>query len=247
MNEADKLLLVLRGLVRRIRLLEQRLGWTQQSLRRDQAGRSGSAAAAYGASSNLLSRDYFWAKIVGPASGQGNYYATPQMMTDAATFENWPDWSGSIVVRRPDGGSLDANAIVPVRWEGQGSDGTDWFVVAASDGGAARLRYKSMGDNHLVCRTWNGTTEGTTDITVAKPYLLRESTTRTGYTYNYTGDQARTSTKTSDSSTEDQVIVPEFVLNDQIWAISTDTGVTVGTTPVKYLDLNVDARAWAKK
>jgi len=126
----------------------------------------------------------------------------------------------------------------------------DWKTIAYRPLGrgakVTRFRYKSMSGDYLVCRTWDGTTEGDTDVKVAKPYLLRESTTRTGYTYNYTGDQARTSTKTSDGSTEDQVIVPAYVEDDEIWATKADTGVTVGGVDVTYIDLNLDARAWAK-
>jgi len=114
-------------------------------------------------------------------------------------------------------------------------------------GKVTRFRYKSMGPDYLICRTWDGKTEGTEDVKVAKPYLLRRSTKRTGYTYIYTTDYMRTSIKTSDGSGELQVIVPAYLKNDEIWAAKADTGVTVGGVDVTYIDLNLDARAWAKK
>jgi hypothetical protein len=110
-----------------------------------------------------------------------------------------------------------------------------------------RLRYKSMGQDHIVCREWDGANEGSIDVLVAKSWLLRQSTSaRTGYTLAYTDPASRTSTKTADGSTESQVVVPSFVLNDEIWAISADTGVTVGGEAVEFLDLNCDARLWMK-
>jgi hypothetical protein len=112
-----------------------------------------------------------------------------------------------------------------------------------------RFRVKTISDNHLVCRTWDGTNEGTTDIKVAKPWLLRYSTAaRTGYSYSAWGSdkQTRTSTKAADSSTEAQAVVPLYVANDEIWAVSCDTGVTVSSEKLSLLDLNLDARLWMK-
>ena len=44
--------------------------------------------------------------------------------------------------------------------------------IGGAESGIARLRVKSVQDDHLVCRTWDGTTEGTSDIKVAKPYVI---------------------------------------------------------------------------
>ena len=46
------------------------------------------------------------------------------------------------------------------------------------DHSRARVRQfvvKSVGDDHLVCHSWNGTTEGPDNINVAKPYDLRRT------------------------------------------------------------------------
>lgn len=122
-------------------------------------------------------------------------------------------------------------------------------VGVAGGAKVKRLRYKSMhsGGDVLVCRTWDGTTEGSEDIYVAKPYLLQESTeARTGYSYEYTDEQDRTSLKDEDSTTEDQVIVPAYVEDDELWCVKANTGITVGSESVQYIDLNIDARMWMR-
>lgn len=113
-------------------------------------------------------------------------------------------------------------------------------------GRVIRLRVKSVGDDYLVCRRWDGTEEDDTDLSVAKPWLLRRSTARTGYTYSYSSNTTRVSTKTADSTTENQTITPSWLVNDEIWAVSCQTGVTVSGEDLRYQDLNLDARAWAK-
>lgn len=111
----------------------------------------------------------------------------------------------------------------------------------------ALFRYKSMEDDHVVCRTWDGTNEGETDVKVAKPYLLRSSvTSRDGITYTYTDAENRTAD--NGSATETQVIVPSYVADDLIFAARVARGVDVSVedVPLLWLDLNVDGRAWAK-
>lgn len=106
-----------------------------------------------------------------------------------------------------------------------------------------------QGGDWLKVLTWDGTTEGTTEIIVAKPYLLRRSITSwNGITYTYTSDYEREATDGVD--TEDQVIVPAYVADDIVYivrvsAFGTDVEDEDGN-PVYWLDLNVDGRAWAK-
>ena len=113
----------------------------------------------------------------------------------------------------------------------------------------ARYRFKSMGTDHLVCRTWDGTTDGASDIFIAKSPKLRFSITSetidvltiTYSSYNI-GSQTRVATGTI---SENQAIVPRFLVNDIIYAVSASTGVTVSSSPVSLIDLNLDARAWS--
>lgn len=127
------------------------------------------------------------------------------------------------------------------------------------------VNVSSFGD-YMLCRTWDGTTEGATMIAVARPFLLRKSVFDgfiiDDYSYAYASVSQRTKTRQSDRKAETQVIVPGYVnsdLSDIRHIIYAATGIAGGTKvletgneldptkPVAWLDLNVDGRAWAKK
>ena len=116
--------------------------------------------------------------------------------------------------------------------------------------GAVRVRlFKFVSEqlNAITCHTWDGTTEGTDEITIAKSPLLRGTPTHGGISYSYSvvsGKFQRTATLAPDS--EKQVITPGFVVGDLIVA---DRGVIGGTglANVEWMDQNRDGRAWAKK
>lgn len=115
---------------------------------------------------------------------------------------------------------------------------------------------KSVSDDHLVCRTWDGATEGSANVNVAKPPALRRTgwhgVTVVGITYTYTGTQARTAVQ--GTTTENQVIIPAYqtasgqYIGNVIYAVQPQggTGVVVNGEAVVWQDLNVDGRAWAK-
>jgi hypothetical protein len=133
------------------------------------------------------------------------------------------------------------------------------FPGGTASGGLAGQQMKVvtiLGD-YLLCRPYDGTDPENADIqnlvAVARPRRLRCSETSrtidgTAYTYTYTGTQARTSDNGAD--TEDQQIVPVYNVGDVIYAARgfvNGTGVFDSENKaVDYLDLNVDARAWAK-
>lgn len=86
--------------------------------------------------------------------------------------------------------------------------------------------------------------------TVAKPPLLRVSQAmkgRDGETYSFTGDdgQNRTATFGSPSGTEMQQVVPLYEVGDIIYVTQLSSPVANVTPTTSYIDLNVDARAWA--
>ena len=127
------------------------------------------------------------------------------------------------------------------------------------------INVSSFGD-YMLCRTWDGTTEGATMIAVARPFLLRKSVFDgfliDGYSYTYASVSQRVKTRDSDDKAETQVIVPAYVNSDTSdirHIIYAATGISGGTKvletgneldptkPVTWLDLNVDGRAWAKK
>jgi len=119
--------------------------------------------------------------------------------------------------------------------------------------------------DYLWCFTWDGENRGEEGIAVLKPWLLRESpfdngVERLGITYEYSGFpqlQTRVATRTSDSETEDQIVVPFYRAHlnadeaDIIFAISgvlggLDDDVQAAAAEATWLDLNTDGRMWAK-
>lgn len=115
---------------------------------------------------------------------------------------------------------------------------------------------KSVGDDHLGCKHWDGTTEGDDTINVAKPYLLRrtpfDGNTVAGATYAYSSAIART--VTIGVVVESQEIVPVYqgasgsYGGDIIYAAS---GVQHEPTDdddaiVVWVDLNLDGRSWGR-
>lgn len=136
---------------------------------------------------------------------------------------------------------------MPVRW---GTSGIAAGVVVRA------FRVKSVGPDHLVCRTFNhGTSsEGTVDIDVAKSPELRrflfDTLTINGLTYTYISNTERS--VTDGTVTELQKIKPDYidpgspVVRQLIFAITPVTGQTGVTTAqeVIWQDLDVDSRKW---
>ena len=121
-------------------------------------------------------------------------------------------------------------------------------VQGAAAGVILQVNVVEQGDDWIKVLTWNGASEGTDPIYVAKPYLLRRSLASwNGLTFTYSSNFERTATKGGD--TEDQVIVPAYVPDDILYVVrpygGTDT-VDADDQPIVWLDLNVDGRAWAK-
>ena len=139
--------------------------------------------------------------------------------------------------------------------------------AAQVPGTLQRFRYKSMGDEHIICHrvhfsrqgsgllTSRVDVEGTEDIIVAKPWDLRKSPfdgkTIDGNLYTY-GDGSEAQTR--DVAGEDQLIVPPYRVDDEIFAvcIGEQVGMLLGPVGsplfglVMWLDINVSGRAWAE-
>lgn len=95
----------------------------------------------------------------------------------------------------------------------------------------------------------NGATVTTTIYNIAKPWLLRQSlASRDGVSFTYTTSQEKTAT---DSPTvETWVVTPSYVVGDIIYATRVANRMGVddsGGDEILWLDVNVDARAWAQK
>ena len=112
---------------------------------------------------------------------------------------------------------------------------------------AIRLRFQSMGPDHLECLDDRNNT-----VLVAKPWLLRrtpfDGQTRDDVSYVYSADDRRVATVgiAPDEETEIQEIIQRFVLDDEVWADEPETtGVEVDGVPVKLL-MQSQGRAFAK-
>jgi len=130
-------------------------------------------------------------------------------------------------------------------------EGETPIELGGGGGGGTRMVIKEILQNTYRCRTWDGTTEGGTDITVARNVKLRgassevlDGITFTYSAYNTPAYTSRTAswTEDGDSLTEIQTIVPRVAVDDQIYA-EQPTGGT-GVTGASYIDTNRDARAW---
>lgn len=111
------------------------------------------------------------------------------------------------------------------------------------------LRVHTVENDYIICHTWDGTTEGTKAINVAKPFKLRHNAS------NYPGVSAVATvnanalTATISGNDESWVLPSELTYtdNDVIYAASVPfTGVTVSSNDLKLIDLNIDGRAWTK-
>jgi hypothetical protein len=108
-----------------------------------------------------------------------------------------------------------------------------------------------MSTDYIVCRSWDGTTEGSTDVKIAKPPKLRFSIvteTIDGTQIDYSGYDFDAQTRlASDGSTDEtQVIVPRYLVDDLIFASRANSlAMDDDENPIGLMDENRDARAWA--
>ena len=118
-----------------------------------------------------------------------------------------------------------------------------------------QLKVKTIKDNYLVCRTWDGTSEGAEDINTAKPIRLRRITYDTkeetilGFTHTFAYGSANRRVATVSGKAWKQNVYPEYKAEDVIYATmpSGGTGVIDAdnlSIAVDYLDLNIDCRTW---
>ncbi len=127
--------------------------------------------------------------------------------------------------------------------------------IRTGGGGSSKAqphRFKSMGTDHIICRTWDGITEGTTDVKIAKPPHLwfsvaAETLRTTPVTYSAYSLQNQSRQASRPSGSEIQLITRAYEVNDIIWAVQCETFMSVGQPAVKVAlqDNNVAGRAWA--
>ena len=132
------------------------------------------------------------------------------------------------------------------------TDGTNYFTMRGIGGGTSVMQFKIQSDagDYWVCKTWDGTTLGSTNINVAKPYELRGGATAItsevirGITYTYTyalvgGEYVRT-TSGSDGTATTDYISPSALAGTVIKAVPFATGIS----GVNYADTNEGGRAF---
>lgn len=135
--------------------------------------------------------------------------------------------------------------------------------TSADPGELVQLKVKTVGDEYLTCHTWDGTTEGTDNVYVAKPRKLRKSNyhliTQTiyGKAFKFTHVSAQERTCRVSSKDWTQYVHPTYAVDDVIYAapIEHEDGTTLaqllgiptssGFPEISYIDVNNDAREWA--
>jgi hypothetical protein len=114
-----------------------------------------------------------------------------------------------------------------------------WGGGAGGGGLVTQFVFKSMGEDHIVCREWDGSAEGPDDVLIAKPLAIRQ---------HYAGGTAAayvTPTRRLVGIVS-QTVFPPYRVNDLIYAArsSNGTGVTVAGVAVDWVELI--GRVWVE-
>ena len=145
----------------------------------------------------------------------------------------------------------DANATPT--WEGKSKGKVPyrrWWFIAYNGLGVQQFKLDTVGNDIVYGYTWDGETAGEELTKIAKPWGLRrtpfDGKTINMIEYSFNDEGKRLAKRGSDS--ELQVVIPPYHKDSLIYAVSNvqgGTDVVHENEPVSWLDLNVDARAWA--
>lgn len=122
-----------------------------------------------------------------------------------------------------------------------------------------QFQITGMDGDYFEAKAYDGTTQTGSAIKIAKPFQLRRTPFDGEYisglqvSYSYSSDTTRTATH--DDEDEEQLVIPKYLIDfSVIFAVKPvagSTGVTwfdgEGDVPIGWLDLNLDARAWARE
>lgn len=104
---------------------------------------------------------------------------------------------------------------------------------------------QSIQNNWLTCRTWDGSTAGSTDILVAKPFLLRHVLANYPQLTSFTTVNAQQATVVESGNTYTWKVTLPYAADEIIWAQPTTLGdLTSGGNPLVWEDTNRGAHAW---
>lgn len=127
---------------------------------------------------------------------------------------------------------------------------------------ATQYKVTAIADDYIEAKTWDGTNLGSAAVKIAKPWRLR----KTGWdgvtvTYSFNGGSIpiryaynaalpgyRSAFLVNQNQTTSQAIIPVYSVGDIIYATEPEGGTfaTVNGVDLTWLDLNVDAREWAR-
>ena len=132
--------------------------------------------------------------------------------------------------------------------DAQITDGNFLITLSRSSANESALAkmylLKSVQDDYVTAHSWDGTTEGATNILIAKEYKIQcslEGETIFGLTHTYTyddGPDANNVQRTNDDGTnsETEIVVPPWVVDEVIFAIPAQTDVLdLDGVPLKLL------------
>lgn len=222
-------------------------------------GEGGSSVEVYKVTSiTNISSDYIKAKPVtfdssnAETLGDEVNVALPWALRDAQITTRTPEYAVNdyiVVAEVPDGAGVVVSSVQLTLVDvGIGRSGTADVMVKM-----AKIQSSGIQQDHVVVKEWNGSSEVGSAFNVAKPFKLRYAASESidGVTVTYSSYASTTYvTRTASYSgvTEKQVIVPRLQIGDIILiAQVSHTGVTVSSTELTWIDLNVDARAWCRK
>ena len=126
-------------------------------------------------------------------------------------------------------------------------------------GASGPYRVKSVAGDYLVCRTWDGTTEGASDVFIAKEWKHRNSLTAEtimgqAHTYGYATDASDPSGMNvirNDSvvggATTAERLLPPWVQDEEVMAVAGRTGVVAGDGTAVALLVTARSAQWAEK
>ena len=124
----------------------------------------------------------------------------------------------------------------------------------AGAGGGASVgvyRLQSVQSDYVTCTAWDWSADGTT-VLLAKEWKLRalagETIFGVPHTYTYAaGLDSNNATRTNNdgTSSEAEIVVPPWVVNEIVFGVTANTGVTVSGTPVTVLLIRTGV--WARR
>jgi len=133
-----------------------------------------------------------------------------------------------------------------------GNDTANDIRVGGGGGDVQRMRITGVSADTLSCKTWDGTTLGTTVITVAKPLELRGSfgsqANPDGTTVTFAASDGygiqRTASQAGLQDQAEYLIPPYFPPGATREILAAQPAGGTGIAGVTWQDLNVAGRAW---